>query len=118
MLLHKKVVLLSLILVSCEPILGMFSKAVKKVYFPKRALGPTCHLPNHTINKRPDITHLFDEKIEQFLRDNGLKPNNLALIIILHKNKMTPRQIEAPNKFKQRQWNKNQPTEKEEEETE
>ena len=113
MLLHKKIVLLSLILVSCEPILGMFNRAAKKVYFPRKALRPTCHLLNHTINRRPDITRLSDEKIEQFLRDNGLTPNNLALIIS-HISKMTPSQIEAANEFKQRQQNKEWHKEKEE----
>ncbi len=90
MLLYKKIVLLSLILVSCESILGMFNRAVKKVCLPKRALRPTCHLPNYTINRRPDITHLFDEKIKQFLRDNGLTPND-PRPIVLHMDKMTPR---------------------------
>lgn len=113
MLQHKKTTLLFLISISCLPILGMFSRMRRQhIHLLVGASGKTIYSQNHKVSTQPKIKKLSNEKLEQWLRNNYLSPNNI-LFALANTGRITPPQIEAVNEWKQRQRNKELLKEKE-----
>ena len=101
----KKTILLSLILVSSSPILGMLRRIKQPAHLLVKASRQPFHFHSYPINTNPDIKELSGEELEQFLRNNHLSPNNLSFALG-NTGKVTSEQIEAINELKQRQLNR------------
>ncbi len=101
----KKTILLSLILVSSSPILGMLRRIRQPAHLLVKASRQPFHFHSYPNNTNPDIKELSGEELEQFLRNNHLSPKNLPFALATI-GKVTSEQIEALNEFKQRQLNR------------